>query len=211
MPSKHFVVLGAALLAACAHAQTAAPAAPASPSTPAKKELVARILKLQQPGVEALARGLVEQPAAELLGRAGPALAQRVAPDKQEAVAKDIQADAKKFVDDTFPTVRDRAVQLAPSTIGPVLEAKFSEDELKQVAQILESQAFRRYQELGGDMQKALADKLVADTRGTVEPKVRALEASIGKRLGVTPPPASGNAPAAAAPAAKPAARPASR
>lgn len=208
MPQRRLsLLLGAALLAAAtAHAQNAAPAA--APASPAKKELVARILKLQQPGVEALARGLVEQPAAEMLNRAGPALAQRVAPDKQEAVAKDIQADARKFVDDTYPAVRDRAMQLAPSTIGPLLEARFSEDELKQVAQILESQAFHRYQELGGEMQKALADKLIADTRSSVEPKVRALEASIGKRLGVPPPAAGGNAPAAAArPAAKPASR----
>jgi hypothetical protein len=59
---------------------------------------------------------------------------------------------------------------------------------------------------MGEDMQKALVDKLVTDTRATVEPKVRALEETVAKRLGVTnPPPAAGAAPRA--PTAKPASK----
>ena len=36
-------------------------------------------------------------------------------------------------------------------------------------------------------MQKVLVDKLVADTSPAIEPKLKALEQSIGKRLGVEP------------------------
>jgi uncharacterized protein len=168
----------------------------------AKKDLVARILKVQQPGVEALARSLVEQPAIEMLDRAGAALPQRVAADKREAVAKDIQADVRKYVDETTPLVRDRALKLAPSTVGALLEEKFNEDELKQVAAMMESPVFAKFQALGGDMQKVLVEKVVAETRPQVEPKVRALEESIAKRLGVTTGSAA-PAPAAAAPAAR--------
>lgn len=120
-----------AIAAACATAQ--------AESTPAKKELVARILKAQQPGIEAMARGLVQEPLGPLMDAAGAALQQRVAADKREAVAKQIQADAKKFVDETSTLVRDRAIKLAPTTVGPMLEEKFSEDELKQVVGMLES------------------------------------------------------------------------
>ena len=189
------------LAAACtAQAQT--------PSSPAKKELVNKILKLQQPGIEGMARSLAEQPAAELLARAQPALAVRVAPEKQEAVAKEIQADARKYVDEAVPIVRASAVKLAPSTVGAVLEEKFTEDELRQVVAFLESPTYVKFQTLGGDMQRALADKLVADTRASVEPKVKALELSIGKRLGVPATSAQGAAPAAQGPAAgKPAAK----
>jgi hypothetical protein len=186
------------LLALSGHAQ--------GPSTPAKKELVTRILKLQQPGIEAMARTLAEQPAMDLLERAGVALSTRVAADKREAVGKEIQADAKKYVDEAVPVVQARALKLAPATIGAVLEEKFSEDELKQVAAIMESPAFAKYQQLGSDMQKALIEKLVTDTRGTIEPKVKTLELAIGKRLGIAPPPAQ-----AAGPAAKPPAKPASK
>ncbi|MBA2676647.1 DUF2059 domain-containing protein [Ramlibacter sp.] len=200
MQRRPLLILTLIAASCVANAQTA--------TSPAKKELVNKILKLQQPGIEGMARSMAEQPAAELLARAQPALAVRVAPDKQEAVAKEIQADARKYVDETVPIVRDRAIKLAPSTVGAVLEEKFTEDELKQVVAFLESPTYVKFQTLGGDMQRALADKLVADTRASVEPKVKALEMSIGKRLGVPPPNAQGAAPALpAAPAGKAAAK----
>lgn len=174
-------------------------------STPAKKELAGRILKLQQPSIEAMARALVEQPALELLNNAAGAMPNRVAKDKQEAVAKEIQADVQKYLADTVPLVQARAVKLGPASIGTLLEEKLTEDELKQVVAILESPAFTKFQGLGDDMQKVLVDKLVADTRTTVEPKVRALEQTVARRLGVTSaPPATGAAPRAPAkPASK--------
>jgi hypothetical protein len=175
-------------------------------STPAKKELAARILKAQQPGIDQLARGLVEEPALEMMARASAALPTRVAAERREAVAKDIQADARRFVEETTPIVRDRALRLAPSTVGALLEEKFTEDELKQIASMLESPTFAKFQQLGGDMQKVLAEKVVADTRPQVEPRVRALEETIARRLGVTPN-AAGAAPAAPPAAARPPAK----
>ena len=175
-----------ALLLACpvmaAHAQP----------TPAKKALVARILKVQQPGIEDLSRALVEQPAVALLQRAGAALPERVAADKREAVGKEIQADVKKFLDDAVPLVSSRAVKLAPTTIGPFLEEKFTEDELKQIAAFLESPAINKFQQLSGDMQKVLLEKVLSETRGAIDPKVAALEQSISKRLGIPAPTGTG-------------------
>ena len=181
-------------------------AAAQAESSPAKKELVGRILKLQQPGIEGMARNLVEQPAVELMGSAANALPSRVAKDRQDAVAKEIQADVQKYLDDAVPLAQGRAVKLAPSTIGTLLEEKFTEDELKQVASIMESPVYLKFQGLGNDMQKVLVEKLVADTRSTIEPKVRTLEQSVAKRLGVSAAP-RGAAPAG--PAGKPPAKPA--
>lgn len=171
-------------------------------STAAKKELVAKVLQLQRGVVEQTGQALVERPAAQLMQQAGLALQSRVAPDKREAVAKDIQADVKKYVDEAGPLVRDRAVKLAPSTVGAVLEEKFSEDELKQLVAILESPVNRKFQQLGGEMQKSLVDKVVAETQAVVEPKVKALEQSMSKRLGL---------PVANASATSPPAKPASK
>lgn len=181
---------------------TAAPApAVTAPSSPAKKELVARILKLQAPSIELVARNLAEQPAAVILERAGQAMSQRVPADKQAAMAKDIRADAQKYVDDAVPVVQARALKLAPTTIGPMIEDKFTEDELKQIIVVLESAAYTKFQQMGGDMQNALLDKLVAETRSSVEPKVKALEATVGRRLGIEPPASGSSAPAATKPA----------
>src|SRR4051812_1369982 len=181
------LLLALALAAtAGAHAQNApaaasAPAKPMAPSSPAKKALVAKVLQLQQPGIEVLARQMAEQPAVQMMQQAGQALQQRVPAERREAVAKDIQADARKYAEEATPIVRDRAVKLAPSTIGALLEEKFNEDELKQIISILESPVNRKYQAMTGDMQRVLGEKLVAETRPLIEPKVKALEQTIIK------------------------------
>jgi uncharacterized protein len=196
MLKKSLIVIALVLAGATsAHAQ----------STPAKKELVARILKAQNAGIEAMARSLVEQPAIELLGNAGNVLPNRIAKDKQDAVAKEIQGDVQKYMDEAVPVIQARAVKLAPTTIGTMLEEKFTEDELKQIVGIIESPVYHKFQRMGDDMQKALTEKLVADTRPTIEPKLRALEQSVAKRLGITTPAAAGAGPARAP--AKPASK----
>lgn len=167
-------------------------------STPAKKDLVARILKMQQPGIEAMAQNLVEQPVTRLLGSAASALPTRVPKDRQDAVAKEIQGDVQKYLDEAVPVVQTRAVKLAPGTIGTLLEEKFTEDELKQIVSIIESPVYSKFQGMSDDMQKVLIEKLVAETRATIDPKVRNLEQTMAKRLGVP-----GTAPKPAKPAAR--------
>jgi len=170
-------------------------------STPAKKEAVARILKLQQPGIEKMARALVQDSVLPLMDAAGNALQQRVAADKREALGKEMQADARKYVDDTTVMVRDRALKLAPATVGPMLEEKFTEDELKQLVTLLESPVLAKFNSVGGDMQRSLLEKVVADTRPQVEPRLRALEDNFAKKLGL---PANGGTAGAGKPAAAP-------
>ena len=183
--------------AAGAYAQGTAASAPVA-SSPAKKQLVQKVLSLQQPGIENMARALTQEPAQQLWQQAEMALQSNVAADKREAVARDIQADLKKYVDETVPLVRDRATKLAPTVIGPMLEEKFTEDELKQLVAWMESPVSHKYQQMAPELQRALGEKLVRETGATVEPKVRALQDTIAKRLGLPPRPAqaaSGAAP----------------
>ena len=173
-------LIAAALLAASAAVFAQAASAP---SSPAKKELVAKVLRLQQQAIEGTAQELVEQPVGRMLQQAGVVLATRVPQEKREEVGKAVQADAKKFVDEMAPMVRQRAVALGPTTIGPLLEERFNEDELKQLATWLESPVVRRYQQLLPDMEKALGEKLLAETRSAIEPKLQTLQQSVGQRL----------------------------
>ena len=181
MHQKLFIALLIALPVAAAHAQP----------SPAKKALVARILKVQQPGIEGLSRSMAERPAIALIERASAVLPERVAADKRDAVGKEIQADIKKYLDEAVPLVTSRAVRLAPTTVGPFLEENFTEDELKQVAAFLESPAINKFQQLSGDMQKVLLEKVVAETKGVIDQKVVALEQSVSKRLGIVAPAAA--------------------
>jgi hypothetical protein len=180
---KSLVLAAALAVAGGAHAQT-------------KKELVLKVLQLQQPSIENMARALTERPAAMLMQQAGIAL-QKMPADKRDAVAREIEADVRKYVDESAPIVREHALKLAPTTIGAVLEEKFNEDELKQLAALLESPVLKKYQQLTGEMQRSLGEKLSAELGPTIDPKVRALEQSITRRLGVTARPApTGSAPA---------------
>jgi uncharacterized protein len=169
-----------------------------------KKELVARVVQLQQGAVENIARSLSTQTAQQVLQTAGQAMV-NVAPEKREAVAKDVQAEVKKFYDEIDPILRDRAGKLAPTVLGPLLEEKLTEDELKQIITWLESPASKKYQQMGNELQSALTQKLVADTRPAVEPKLKTLEAALQKKLGTGPAsaPAAAPAPAPAKPAPK--------
>ena len=167
-------------------------------SSAAKKALVTQVLQLQQPALEMAAQSLAERPAAQMMQQAGQVLQSQVAPEKREAVAKEIQADVKKYLDQAVPLVRERAIKLAPSTIGALLEEKFSEDELKQLIAIMESPVNRKFLQLSDDMQKVLGEKLVAETQGTIAPKVKTLQQAIAKRLGL-PAPTAASAPGPAA------------
>ena len=200
MLKKSLVALS--LLAACAaQAQNAAPGAGA------KKELAARIVRAQQGAIENLARQLAERPAVEIMGGAMQIVAARVPKDKQEAMAREIEGDAQKYVQEAVPIVQKRAVAVAPETLGSVLEEKFSEDELRSIAAALENPALIKFQRALPELQGALGDRIVAETRGQIEPKVQALEQSVAKRLGLPPQQQQGSAPAPQGGSSRPAAR----
>ncbi|HUP07704.1 MAG TPA: DUF2059 domain-containing protein, partial [Caldimonas sp.] len=169
-------ILAAALIgvASLAHAQPAS-----APVSPAKKALVDKLLQLQQPGIEVFARNLLQMPAMRMMQEAGLALQRQVAPDKREAVGKQIEAEMKKFMDESVPLVRERAIKIAPSTIGPFLEEKFSEDELKQLIAWFESPVNKKYQEIGPQMQNAFVQKLTAESAPVIDPKLQALDAKL--------------------------------
>jgi uncharacterized protein len=156
--------------------------AAASAQAQTKQELSQRILTAQNASIENIGRAIAAQTSQQVLEAAGAAL-QQVAADKQDAVGKAMQADVKKFYDDIEPMLKSSAVKLAPGSIGAILEEKFSEDELKQIATWMESPTSRKYQQLTGDLQEGLTQKLVTDSRSTVEGKLKVLEEGLRKRL----------------------------
>jgi uncharacterized protein len=156
--------------------------AAATAQAQSKKELVAKVLQLQQPGIEAMAAAMAQQPAAQIAQQVGPAM-QRLPADRREALGRDIDADLRKYVDEAVPIVRERALKLAPTTIGPLLEERFTEDELKQLVSILESPVNRKWQGMAPDMQKVLTEKLVPEARPLVDPKARAMAESVNARM----------------------------
>lgn len=175
-------------------------AAPAA-SSPAKKELVQRVLKLNQPGIEGVGEQLANQTAGQAMQAAGSALG-TIPEARREAVAKEIQAEVKKFYDEIAPLLRQRAVQLAPGTVGAAFEERFTEEELRTLVAWLESPVSRKYQQIAGDMQSTLAQRVVAESRAQVEPKIKALDQRLSAKF-TQQAPAKPATPAAQAPAKK--------
>ncbi len=176
----------------------------AAVATPAlaqnKHELVQKLLQLQRPEIEQVARTLVERPAAQMMQQAGLVLQTQIAPDKRESIGKAIEADVHKYVEEATPLVRARAIELAPATIGVMLEQQFSEDELKQIIAWYESPVNKKYQQLGASVRNDFVQKVVADARPGIEPKLQALDGRIRADLGLPP---AAAAPGGSAPAAK--------
>jgi len=163
------------MLTVGAHAQT-------------KKELVARVIELQQQDIQNAAREIAGGTAQRVLQAAAQAMG-NVPQDKQKATFDEVQADIKKFHDDIVPTLTAEATKVAPTTLSPILE-QFSEAELKQVVAWLSSTAAKKYAQVGPEMRAALQKKVIADTQGTIEPKLKTLQASLRKKLNVPEPPA---------------------
>ncbi|MDI4631836.1 DUF2059 domain-containing protein [Pelomonas sp. V22] len=201
MINKH--TLAALALAACAglaNAQ-ATPASAAAP-TAAKKDLIAKLIAIQTGNAEGLAKTLVAAPLGPM-GQEVRIAMQQVPVEKREAVGKAIDAEVKKFGDESVPLVKERIVKVAPEVIGKSLDEKFNEDELRQLVAWLESPLAKKFDAVSPEMGRALQERLLADMGPTLNTKLSTLRNNIVKHLGLTPPPQS----AAPATANKPAAK----
>ena len=155
-----------------------------------------------------LARGVVELPARQLLAAVEPVVRSRVAADKRDATARQLQDAARKYVDDTLPAVRKHAQELGQTQLQAAIEEKYSEDELRQIVAFFESAAFRKLQQTQPQLDQALQAKLLADMQPVIEGKARGLHGEMKTILAAAAPasaPASvpkAATPKAAAPAA---------
>jgi hypothetical protein len=170
-------------------------------SSPAKKALAQKVLKLQQAGIESMARALVENPAGGMLQQ-GMQFAAQLPAEKREATVKNLQADFRKFSEENVPVWQKKIVELAPSTFGVMLEERFDEKELQQLVTWLESPVAQKYQQLSPDIQRVMGDALLKQMGPALQPKLMALHQAMGEHLGV-PPAQAASAASSAGPASK--------
>ena len=207
---KRWIALALAGCVTMAQAQTAA-----STPSPAKKELINKLLTLQQRGVDEMARTLLQGPVMNLGQRAASAL-QTVPAEKREATAKSIDVDVKQYLDEAGPIIKERTNKLAPQVLTPILDEKLTEDDLKQLIAWIESPVRKKYEALSIDIRNSLGERVLADLSPTLDPKLAALQDKVVAKLraaGAKLPPKPGSSEAASAPksAAKPAAKAASK
>jgi uncharacterized protein len=162
-------------------ASTASAAGAPKPIPPAKQELVQRVLQLWQ--IDVLAQSMLQEPVTDAVGQARAVIQGRVPTERRDATMRDVATEAKKFLEENGPVVRASAQKLIPSTVAPMLAEKFSEDELRQIIAMLESPVKKRFEELVPEMQKALGEKLAAESRPVIDPKLDDFRQRISARL----------------------------
>jgi hypothetical protein len=126
--------------------------------------------------------------------------------EKRESTGKTIETDVKKFVEDSVPLLRERALKLAPSTFGTVFEEKFTEDELKQLIAWTESPVNKKFKQTLPDVETGFVKKLIGEAGPLLDPKLQELQQKV--RATLTANAGSATAPAASAPAPARAAKP---
>lgn len=180
MSRSVFVIF--AIAAACQSAS----AAPAVVS-PAKQEIVRHVLQLWH--VENIGLSMLEKPAANAMAQARVTLQGRAPADRQDDAMRDITIEVKKFLDDATPVVKTSMQTLIPVTLAPLLAERFTEEELRQLVEILESPVKRKFESMAPEMQKILGEKIASDTRVVIDPKIKELTQRVGIRLraAVTP------------------------
>lgn len=176
---------------------------PAAPVSQAKKDLVQKLLLIQQPSFENIARSVVERPAVQLMQAAGQAMQTQIPADKRESTGKAIEADVKKFVDEAVPVLRERAIKLAPSTFGAVMQEKFTEDELKQLIAWSESPVNKKFKQLVPEVEGDFVKKLVNEAAPLLDPKLKDLQQKVRATLNANAGSAEAAPPAATKPPAK--------
>lgn len=167
--------------------------APAAPS-PAKQALINKMMELQRPGYEGLANNILMEPALRLRQQA-IAVLQRVPAEKREALAKDLEGDLRAYAEEVRGLARSATAKVSSSAASPVIDKNFTEEELKQAIAILESPVFRKFGTVDAEIGRALQEKFVAETRATVEQRVRTLEQSMTRRVQAAVPQAPASAP----------------
>ncbi|ALV06343.1 hypothetical protein DES44_1808 [Roseateles depolymerans] len=169
-------------------------------SSPAKKELIGKVLKLQQPAIEQLTVSVLSRPVNDLAQKLMPAI--RNLPEaKRESTAKSIDATLRKFMDDNGPALVEKGKSVQASTIGVTLDEKFTEDELKQLVAWLESPVSKKFAEVAPELQAAYTKRLIDDNGKSLDEKFNTLQTNIAKQLGLDTPANAGPASGAQKPA----------
>jgi uncharacterized protein len=121
---------------------------------------------------------------------------------KQQAAINAMDAELKKFNDDTLKLITAQATKVRGDALLNAYVERFSEEELKQLVALMEAPVFKKYQSVGPDLGGIYIKAIVDGTRSAVEARGKTFDAAAAKIVGA--PAASAPSGAPSAPAKKP-------
>lgn len=153
----------------------------AAPVPPEKQAPVQRVLARMS--MDSVALAMLQKPIADALGQARVVLQSQVPAERREAALKDINAEAARTFDEEAPLVRASARKAIDGELAPLLAQRFSEDELKQLAAILESPLLAKFEALNPEMRKTVGESVAKANGAQVNARLTELQNKIGLRL----------------------------
>jgi hypothetical protein len=168
------VVIGLALAgAACAEGTASVP--------PDKQALVQHVV--DKLALESVGLQMLQAPVADMLQQSRVLIQTRVPADKQEAALKDVTAEASKFMEEEAPLLRASTQAIVHAEVAPMLAQKFSADELKQLAALLDSPVLAKFETLVPELRKTVGENLAKANQAQIKPKMAELQNRVGLRL----------------------------
>jgi hypothetical protein len=170
------VLIGLALAgSACAEGAAGVPSE--------KQALVQRVL--DKMALDTVGMQMMQAPVADMLRQAKVVVSSRVPAERQDATMKDITADANQFMAEEGPVLLKSTHAIVEQDVAPVLAQKFSVDELKQLAAILESPVLAKFEAAVPELKRAVGENLAKANAARIQPKMTALQNKVGERLRV--------------------------
>jgi len=156
--------------------------AQAAASVPAEKQaLVNRVLAKM--ALDSVGAQMLQAPVAEMIRQSRVVVSSRVPAEKQEATLKEVTAEANSFLERETPPLRASTQKVVQASVAPLLAQKFSTEELKQLAEILEAPVLAKFETLVPEMKKTVGENVAKANAAQIQPKMTELQNRVGLRL----------------------------
>ncbi|HON30180.1 MAG TPA: DUF2059 domain-containing protein [Ottowia sp.] len=151
----------------------------------AKKALATKLAQLQlKTDGAAMADQLTGSAVQPIVAGWSQRLDETVPPARQKDVRDKLDAELKKFADNTHKAVEAQVGKSAEAALVPIFMEKLSEDEMKTIIAYMESPASAKLQALGADATDAWAKRIIEATRSQVEAGAKTFESAANRIVG---------------------------
>ena len=163
-----------------------------------KVEWATKVVALQQgPELDRLVGQLTGSTAQELIAKWGPRLEAGVPKAKQQKASEDLNAELKKYADDTSKLIGKQVGKVSNEVLVPAYAERFTLEELKQIAAFFESPVIKKYQAAAPELGNVFVQKLVEASRPDVVARVKQFDDAAQKIVGAAPAAPGGGKPPA--------------
>jgi len=138
---------------------------------------------LAKMALDAVGLQMLQTQVGEMVRQSRVVVTSRVPAEKQDAVMKDVTTEAGSFLEKEAPALRASTQAVVQTSVAPLLAQKFSTEELKQLAEILESPLLAKFEGLVPEMKKTVGDNVAKTNGPQIQAKMTELQSRIGLRL----------------------------